>query len=201
MKYEPDIFQILFEHPYYEFQVPIEATALLTELLNTLKTTRSFEGTSYSNDIFELALCGTCNCGYEEERVAWDREHRHAPDCYSNKLRKFEEELATRRGILPYSKEWDKTVEAFARENGFEDTDFHCTCSYYKDEDDWKHTHAHHEDCSAVKPNFLYKPTNLKISWYLEVGRGMSANQEISTTELRDIITRCLASIIKPSPR
>lgn len=193
--FEMEIGQIM--HPHFKYQVPVEATALLARLLNALGA--EAEGTNYSNDVFELALRGKCSCGYENARASWVRARRHSRDCYCNKLHDFQEELVTQRGIATQTKEWEEEIRKFAEKNGFKDPYFHCTCSYYEKNRQWMETHAHHKDCSAVKPNFLYKPTGLKISWQLKLGHSMSANREISLESFQEIIAHCINSIFKES--
>ena len=48
--------------------------------------------------------------------------------------------------------------------------------------------------CSGDAPNFHYKPTGLKVSWYKYIGRSMEASREVSNQELAKILWDCLQS-------
>ena len=44
-------------------------------------------------------------------------------------------------------------------------------------------------------PNFLFKPTGLKIWWYKWIGRYMESNKKCSEQEWKDIFDKCIESI------
>lgn len=46
-------------------------------------------------------------------------------------------------------------------------------------------------------PNFEYKPTGLKVSWYRSIGRGMSTNVEHEPDDWCTIINNCVLLAIK----
>lgn len=46
-----------------------------------------------------------------------------------------------------------------------------------------------------ILPNFVYKPTNLEISWYKYPLRDSYSNQNITLKEFKKIIQHCITSI------
>jgi hypothetical protein len=53
------------------------------------------------------------------------------------------------------------------------------------------------EEQGEQKPNFHYKPTDFRVSWYKYIGRGMTMNRQISIEEC----SRILADCIKPNAK
>ena len=51
------------------------------------------------------------------------------------------------------------------------------------------------DDEEAEKPNFWYKPTDLKIYWYKYPLRDTWANQEITAESLKKVLEHCLQSL------
>lgn len=74
-----------------------------------------------------------------------------------------------------------------------------CDCDYYQRYEKWLkqigYPDGHKEDCLLVKPNFLYKPTGLKIKWYKYPLRDAYISEKISLEEFRKIIDNCIKSI------
>lgn len=47
-------------------------------------------------------------------------------------------------------------------------------------------------------PNFWFKPTNLRVSWYKYIGRDMASNREVHSDEWSTVTRECLRSIKEP---
>lgn len=47
------------------------------------------------------------------------------------------------------------------------------------------------------KPNFHYKPLDLRVRWYKYIARDMVANKQLSSMELAEMFKRCLESVAK----
>lgn len=48
------------------------------------------------------------------------------------------------------------------------------------------------EEHGEQKPNFHYKPTDFRVSWYKYIGRGMTMNRQISIGECSRILADCI---------
>lgn len=46
--------------------------------------------------------------------------------------------------------------------------------------------------CTGEAPNFRYKPSDLRVTWYKYIGRGMDANRTTNGKELSEILSACL---------
>ena len=46
------------------------------------------------------------------------------------------------------------------------------------------------------EPNFVFKPTGLKIDWYKYPLRDSYSNEEITFEELKEILKKCKESVI-----
>ena len=76
----------------------------------------------------------------------------------------------------------------------------HCTCSYEpRAEAYWNELGGHSEGCRLIQPNFLYKPTGLRINWYKYPFRDSYMSPKISAKEWRSIIRNCIESATAPS--
>ena len=67
-----------------------------------------------------------------------------------------------------------------------------CTCGEKNNE--------HLPDCRVDKPNFFYRPTGLAVYWYKYIGRGMSANREITLDEWQDVYDHCRRTVREARP-
>ena len=67
---------------------------------------------------------------------------------------------------------------------GFENDVFSIFPYYWGEDDELSHA-----------PNFIYKPTGLEMSWYKYPFRGAYMNQDITFSQLEEIITLCTKSI------
>jgi hypothetical protein len=74
-----------------------------------------------------------------------------------------------------------------------------CDCDYNQRYENWLkqigYPDGHREDCLLIKPNFLYKPTGLRIKWYKYPLRDAYISEEISLEEFRKVIDHCVQSV------
>jgi len=77
----------------------------------------------------------------------------------------------------------------------------HCTCGYKERVEIWQESigypGGHKPDCDLERPNFLFKPTGLRIEWYKYPLRDAYSNQEITAKDFNKIIIRCIKSLGK----
>ena len=52
--------------------------------------------------------------------------------------------------------------------------------------------------CNEDKPNFWYKPTDFKVSWYKYIGRGMEFNRQTTIPEVVEMVYRCISDETLP---
>ena len=93
--------------------------------------------------------------------------------------------------------EYQEIFQQFLYDNGFDgygirdngdrefENDTFIIRAYYWGEDEKK----------AELPNFVFKPTNLEISWYKYPMRDAYSNQDISIEAFKDIINKCVESL------
>jgi hypothetical protein len=65
-----------------------------------------------------------------------------------------------------------------------------CTCDSCEEND-----YACEPSCLSMRPNFYFKPTDLKITWYKYILRGGETNQSIDLSDFKIIIDRCIDSL------
>ena len=74
----------------------------------------------------------------------------------------------------------------------------HCTCAYIERVEIWQESigypGGHKPKCDLKRPNFLFKPTGLRIEWYKYPLRDAYSNQEITVENFRGIIAQCIKS-------
>ena len=46
--------------------------------------------------------------------------------------------------------------------------------------------------CNGNAPNFWYKPTDFKVTWYKYIGRSMEFNRKITIPEAAEILSECI---------
>ncbi len=59
----------------------------------------------------------------------------------------------------------------------------------------WCDGEGEHEN--GCPPNFEYKTTNYRVTWYKHLGRGDSSNADMSKLETAHMITDCIGSILE----
>lgn len=71
----------------------------------------------------------------------------------------------------------------------------HCTCDYETRWAEFAASNGHAETCPIVRPNFHYRPTDLRLEWYKYPLRDSYFNRECGLAEFRSIITKCIESL------
>jgi hypothetical protein len=75
----------------------------------------------------------------------------------------------------------------------------HCDCGYQERAGAyWEEIGGHSENCRQKLPNFHYKPTNVRISWYKYPFRDAYSTPEVTPEQWRDIIRHCIDSVLTP---
>lgn len=73
----------------------------------------------------------------------------------------------------------------------------HCDCGHHKNaENAWIEIGGHAESCRLVQPNFLYKPTGLRINWYKYPFRDSYMTPKITPAEWKKIMKHCTDSVL-----
>jgi hypothetical protein len=117
---------------------------------------------------------GDCTCGHEEREMEWGDTHPHSPSCYQSDYQKLSEQF-TRFYNNP---EADLAIRALCEkhripwDNG-RGSAIHCTCGVQEAWLKWSSENHHDPECPTVLPNFLHKPSGVRVSWYKWIGRSM----------------------------
>lgn len=160
-------------------------------------------GIEFSNQVFETFpyYWGECDCGFDTKDREWYEANQHSENCYQSVLR----QRYITAGSVPDDTGWvsppsgaDKIREALCKEMSLPYPDgsaIHCTCRYQADYAKWRKDNNHSTKCLTVKPNFLHKASGYEVRWYKYIGRGMSANREITRDQWREIFRACQDSL------
>lgn len=63
----------------------------------------------------------------------------------------------------------------------------HCTCGKEENAKTFFAKHDHAERCAIAMPNFWFKPTNFRLTWYKYIGREMEPDGELPADFLQQI--------------
>lgn len=171
-------------------------------------------GETFENDTFiaRRYYWGDCTCGWEVKD--WEFTEKHRPECYQSlvdgELQK-EGWLTDKCGFLrppehlsydEYSKIQDRIRKRFCKEMELsfpECCAVHCTCDMAERYTRYRQVVGFPdgclESCETRQPNFLHKPTGLRIEWYKYPLRDAYFNRECSLDEFKAIIDSCIASV------
>lgn len=202
-----------------KFEFPCEFKTSLNYLYERVTNRGMFDYSGraeYISDLFEMHeyYYGDCTCKFDESAAEWDRTHHHSENCYQKLV---ENELLTNHSDLFYqdpllggyrqlhSASYDKCIEverAVRKKlcNRFgltfpEGSAVHCTCSFDKEYQEWSSKNNHDPKCLIVRPNFWYKPQDVKVMWYKHIGRDSYINKELTLKQFFKIIDECVASL------
>lgn len=142
-------------------------------------------GTNFENDVFmihsfcyceqdDCPWCASCSCEYsyyiDNKKVTYeewvDFYEQRVPDIYNEDLTDVE---------------WEEHFRLADEVNKHRTTKVEVQCENCKN--------------GLPAPNFLYKPTNLRIHWYKWIGRSMEYNREVSIEEWKKIFNHCVESL------
>jgi hypothetical protein len=153
-------------------------------------------GQEYANEVFEMHpyWWGDCTCGHGEEEWKWDQAHQHAPNCFNTRYQAEDDRLHALD--IPLS-EGQELLIGWAKQNGYPDAPYgmavYCDCGVAAAWVKWAETHQHAPDCREVLPNF--RSGGVSVHWYKYIGRGMSANRQLSRKEWQALFKRCFDSL------
>lgn len=153
-------------------------------------------GQDFKNDVFEMwpYWWGDCDCGFGEAEYQWEQnDPGHTAGCWHTRYHTEHDRLYALQ--LPWE-ELRKREDAWAAENGWDGRPgiaVYCDCGQDERWQAWRSAHDHQPNCSAARPNF--KCGDVEVRWYKYIGRGMTANRELSRAEWRELFARCAASL------
>lgn len=167
--------------------------------------TSSMGAEPFDNDVFTMRsyYWGDCTCGYEELSYEWEEDTEHQENCYQKLFRKMhcvEDEgwYTTKRGhgIGDECECVKIACEKFGIDPDAPGGYVHCTCDYKAKWQEFLNNNDHSDECLLNKPNFVYKPTGVEISWYKHAARGITCNKE-EPTAVRwfEVIRGCVDSL------
>lgn len=162
-------------------------------------------GTNFENDVFVMHpfWWGDCECGFDDLEAEWDKTHSHETSCYQNEIRRrdFIDWDDPRDDTMPFDevhKHNQAITDAVCAEMGLDPRGgsyVHCTCSWKRDWDAWRSAHDHDPLCGMVRPNFLHKPSGVRVDWYKYIGRGMEITKGTEKRDWDALFAECIASI------
>lgn len=170
-------------------------------------------GAVFENDTFVMNryYWGDCDCGHNHAEEEWSKSHSHADDCYQSELVRMKKAAGwTPCKILgePYldrpegisfnqTQEIEKKIfKTLMRKFNKPERGcaVHCTCDYRSEWNAWIKDNGHKETCSLEKPNFLHKPTGLRIDWYKYIGRDQKV-ENAEGVDLEEVFRSCVLSL------
>jgi len=158
-------------------------------------------GTNYEGKKFSMFRYwwGACECGFADEDNEWWRTHSHDESCFYWKAHEFDEEWGNARWIDdPRHGKYEVARDELLTEHGVELLGWvaHCSCGLRDEYHEWRKAHNCHPDCPAVRPNFHWhgddEVAELRVDWYKFLGRGVEVSREVTSEELRHILSECL---------
>jgi len=158
-------------------------------------------GTNYEGKKFRFwrYYWGKCSCGFAEEVVEWWRTHSHDEDCFFWKAREFSEKWGIAWMVgKPRHEEYEAAEKAFLAEHGVSKYGWKAYCSCGLDDEylEWRKVHNCHPDCPVVRPNFHWfgddVVAELRVNYYKYISRGTEVSRDVTSEELRYILTECL---------
>jgi hypothetical protein len=173
-------------------------------------------GEEFENDTFSVFpyYWGDCTCGFDD----YEYTEEHSPSCFQKELEQEKLKIGWTKGEfgLDRPKDWSwedeqrkekKIVKKLYEKRGWNTKSgswwygygVRCDCDYNQRYENWLkqigYPNRHREDCLLVKPNFLYKPTGLRIKWYKYPLRDAYISKEITLDEFKQVIDDCIQSI------
>lgn len=159
---------------------------------------------TFENDVFVMRsyYWGDCTCEHDNLVTEWENANTHSPDCYQTALHKrhysdkFPESYDLRDGHDFKDDCMKITCLEFGIDPNAPGGMVHCTCGHRQAWSDFIPTVTHSGECLMDKPNFVYKPTGVEMSWYKHAGRGITCNRsKPSMVRWLAVINDCVSSI------
>jgi len=164
--------------------------------------------TDFENDIFSTFpyWWGDCTCGWESIDDGHSATYRlkHQPHCYQHEYKAIYNRTKPNHTLLEkYLKPvYEKYGWPTNGEDWWHGCAVKCTCDYGQRLEAIYERYAEEfghmgckPDCNLVKPNFLYKPTGVSISWYKYALRDSYMNINISVKQFAQMINHCINSL------
>ena len=165
----------------------------------------------YENETFSIFpyWWGDCECDYEKWSEEWDKKHTHQSTCYCEELKVMEERKGeasrkiTDKGINTMDLSGLTLEEArpLLKKHGLPEQGWgvHCDCNYQMN---WNSAlmergETHTKECPMSFPNFVYKPTDLRIEWYKYPFRDSYSNRKFTAEEFLEMMTNCVEAFYK----
>ena len=172
--------------------------------------TSSMGAEVFDNEVFTMRpyYWGDCECGFVEELNEWEENNPHYDDCYQTFFRSIhyrdgdESYLEKREHGYPFECDCVQVAcEKFGIDPEAPGAYVHCTCGWNERRKEWFENHeGHSPECRIDKPNFVYKPTGVEISWYKHAARGITCNKKQPTaTRWFEVISHCVQSLKEES--
>ena len=166
----------------------------------------------YSNDTFELHPyldLVDCDCGWED-LPEWEELYRleHRSECFQSRFSEFKRIYGLMSDEVIYMEALERWFRDLFRERGWDKQDpwwsgiaSRCDCDYRDREKALylkmveRFGPGHRVDCILFRPQFLYKPTDLRIWWHKTPMRCAAISQHIDDKTLIDILQSCIDSV------
>jgi hypothetical protein len=167
----------------------------------------------FENDTFAFHAYwwGDCDCGLEDLTNAIDAAIKHAPECFTNRYHEAERKARYRykgSSLENQMIRWADANGGAVRDNSgrplIVSTAYKCDCDVNERRAaEWTRRHPDHSGehaptCGTVRPNFLYKPTGLRIDWYKYPFRDSYSSAPLTADEFGRVIDACIASLRAP---
>lgn len=155
-------------------------------------------GQDFRNDTFEMHpyWWGDCECGFEDEALAWEEANPHTPECWQERWSNEHNRINALN--LGYD-EGVRLMDEWATANGWDGRPgvaVFCDCGQDGLYQAWRETHSHDPECGVVRPNFKYGL--VEVRWYKYIGCGMSCSHELDRAAWRVLFAACHASLVNP---
>lgn len=156
-------------------------------------------GTNYENDVFAMRTFywGECECGFNDRAEVWHDANPHAEDCYQSELTRREKAAGIHyTQFMESDGSFDGDSSSYDERQKLQAAIYadlaekfgtdrklgaavHCTCYRKHAAETFYASDNHSEKCGLVVPNFHFKPSNFKCSWYKYIGRDMEGGGEL----------------------
>ena len=171
-------------------------------------------GVEFENNVFLMhpfCWCEREDCPWCASCTGEGHHPGHKPDCYQTRLQALQETHGERKpwGLSAYGvPAYDRARDDLCREMGLDPnfgSEVHCTCgaddiakaNYDACQCDWHTGSGPFRFGGATQgPNFLHKPSGLRIRWYKWIGRDTEYEPaQPGPKQWRRIFKECIASV------
>lgn len=195
----------------YEIEDREKFEIIFEKLLDKLGM--DYDTKEFENDTFSIFpyYWGDCTCGFDD--YCFTEGHRE--DCYQKELERLQIAAGGRvdkSGFIEFPSSWSYDKIRKVKDDIYRHLTLkynlpmagcavHCTCDYDERYEAWLkkigYPNEHKEECLLRKPNFHYKPDDIRIKWYKYPFRDSYSNKPLGVVAFARIIDVCLASLDK----